>query len=123
MKIQLFRFRLRAFSDNLPALQRDGSVTSAANQDQYVFDQSDDEQRATYVTDQLVTYNLAHSTALPGEHPDYLPLHLYVLDRAGTVVGGVLGRTHALPFWFEVGVLWVEERLRHHGLGRQLLER
>ncbi|HEY7347073.1 MAG TPA: GNAT family N-acetyltransferase [Ktedonobacterales bacterium] len=91
------------------------------SQDQYVFDQRVSEQREDYLTSQLVAFNQTHSTVLSIERHDLLPLHIYVLDRAGAVLGGVVGRTHAIPLWFEISVIWIEERLRHQGLGRELL--
>ena len=96
-------------------------MTREENQDQYVFEQIESSQREDYLTNQLVAFNQTHSTALPIEHSDPLPLHLYVLDRTGTVLGGLVGRTHAIPSWFEISVIWIEERLRQQGLGRQLM--
>jgi ribosomal protein S18 acetylase RimI-like enzyme len=52
-----------------------------------------------------------------------LPIQLYVLDREGAVVGGLIGRTHHIPTWLEITVLWVDEATRGQGLGRQLMER
>ena len=92
------------------------------SQDQYVFDQTVSELREDYLTNQLVAFNLAHSTALPIEQHDPLPLHLYILDQAGTILGGLVGRTHTIPMWFEISVIRIEERLRHQGLGRHLME-
>ena len=92
------------------------------SQDQYMFDQTVSEQREDYITNQLVAFNLAHSTALPLEEHYPLPLHLYLLDQAGTLLGGLVGRTHTIPMWFEISVIWIEERLRHQGLGRRLME-
>jgi len=48
-----------------------------------------------------------------------LPLQL-VITEANRVIAGVLGRV----FWqgLEIEVLWVEERHRQRGLGRQLLQ-
>ncbi len=92
------------------------------NQDQYVFDQTVSEQREDYITNQLIAFNLAHSTALPTGQFNPLPLHCYVLDRAENVLAGLVGRTHSIPFWLEVSVIWVDERVRHQGLGRQLME-
>lgn len=97
-------------------------MTQEENQDRYLFDQTVSEQRADYLTNQLVAFNQAHSTALHIVHHEALPLHLSVLDRTGTVLGGILGRTHAIPLWFEISVIWVDERLRHQGLGRRLME-
>ena len=97
-------------------------MARAENQESYVFEQSASAERAEYLTGRLVAFNQRHSTALPIEHPDALPLQLFLLDRAGTVLGGVLGRTHTIPWWFEISVIWIEERLRQHGLGRRLME-
>jgi ribosomal protein S18 acetylase RimI-like enzyme len=97
-------------------------MAEADSQHQYIFDQTISEQREDYITNQLVAFNQAQSTALPiGQHRP-LPLHLYALDQAGTVLGGLVGKTHALPLWFQISVLWVDEGMRHHGLGRQLMQ-
>ena len=98
-------------------------MVAEENQGQYVFDQVISEEREEYITNQLVAFNLAHSTALPGEQHEPLPLHLYVLDQAGTVLGGLVGRTHSIPSWLEISVIWIDERVRSQGLGRQLMER
>jgi GNAT superfamily N-acetyltransferase len=93
------------------------------NQNQYVFDMAVSEQREDYITNQLVAFNEVHSTALPQELFNPAPLHLYVLDRAGTVLGGLVGRTHSIPLWFEISIIWIDERVRQQGLGRNLIER
>lgn len=98
-------------------------MTAAENQNNYIFDQTISQEREDYITDQLVAFNLAHTTALPGEQYEPLPLHLYALDQDGGVLGGLMGRTHSIPSWLEISVIWVDERLRHQGLGRQLMER
>lgn len=92
------------------------------NSDKYIFDQTISQEREDYITNQLVAFNLAHTTALPDEQYEPLPLHLYVLDRIGTVLGGLVGRTHSIPSWFEISVIWVDERVRHQGLGQRLME-
>jgi ribosomal protein S18 acetylase RimI-like enzyme len=92
-------------------------------QEQDVFDQTVSEQREDYITNQLVAFNLTHTTALPIEQHDPLPLHLYLLDPASTLLGGLIGRTHTIPMWFEISMIWVDERSCHAGLGRQLMER
>ena len=93
------------------------------SQDRYIFDVAVSEQREDWLTSQLVAFNQAYSTALPVEQHDPLPLHLYVLDEAGGILGGLVGRTHAIPSWFEISVIWVIERFRYQGLGRHLMER
>ena len=93
------------------------------NRDQYVFDSTVSEEREDYITNQLVAFNLAHSTAFSVGQHDPLPLHLYVLDSAEVVLGGLVGRTHSIPFWLEISIIWIDEHVRHQGLGRQLMER
>ena len=94
-----------------------------ANQEQYVCDSTVNEEREDYITNQLVAFNLAHSNAYTNEQYSPQPLHIYVLNSAGTVLDGLVGRTHSIPFWLEVSVIWVDEQVRHQGLGRQLMER
>ena len=55
----------------------------------------------------------------PGERE--LPLHVWVLDDAGTLAGGLVG--HTWTNWLHVAYLWVDERHRGAGLGSQLLAR
>ncbi|HLL77918.1 MAG TPA: GNAT family N-acetyltransferase [Ktedonobacteraceae bacterium] len=92
------------------------------NSEGFVFDHRVDEQREDYVTNQLIAYNLAHTTAHVIEQHEPLPLHIYALDAGGAIRGGLIGRTHSIPQWLEVSVIWVDEQIRQHGLGRRLME-
>ena len=47
-----------------------------ANQGQYVFEQQESAERATYLTNQLVAFNQMHSTALPLEPTAPSPLQV-----------------------------------------------
>ena len=91
-------------------------------EDQYVFEYDVSEQREDYITEQIVAFNLAHTTALPLESHKPRPIHIYVLDREETVLAGLVGRTHAIPYSLEVSIIWVDERYRKQGFGRQLME-
>ena len=91
-------------------------------QDQYIFDWTISEQREDYITEQIVAFNLANTTALPIEQYELLPLHLYALNRTGDIVGGLVGRTDSIPSWFEISMIWVDERIRQAGLGRRLMQ-
>ena len=94
--------------------------------DPYVFEVDIDEARARYVGRRLQEFNEAHSgKTVSWNDPQFppSPLHVFVLDRAGTLVGGLKGRTHAIPTWLEVTCLWVDETVQGRGLGRQLMER
>ena len=53
----------------------------------------------------------------PGERE--LPLHVWAVDDAGAVAGGLVGHTWAT--WLHVMYLWVDGRHRGAGLGSQLL--
>ncbi len=91
-----------------------------------VFDVGIDECRAEYIGRRLQEFNEAHSgKTVPWDDPQFpsSSLQVYVLDRAGTLLGGLKGRTHAIPTWLEVTCLWVDETVRGRGLGRQLMER
>jgi GNAT superfamily N-acetyltransferase len=39
------------------------------------------------------------------------------------VIGGLIGRTNAIPEWLEVTVIWIQEEARGLGLGGQLMQR
>lgn len=97
-------------------------MTQEGNPDRYIFDQTISPQREEYLTNQLLAFNQTHSTAFPIEHIDPLPLQISLLDATGTVLGGLVGRTHTIPQWFEISIIWIDESLRRHSLGRQLME-
>lgn len=90
--------------------------------DEYIFDHQVNEQREDFVTEQLVSFNLAHTTAQTVEPHEPLPLHLYALDATGAIRGGLVGRTHAIPQWLEISIIWVDEQVRRQGLGQKLME-
>jgi GNAT superfamily N-acetyltransferase len=79
----------------------------------------------TAITEELLAFNRQHAPALALEPPPQAPapLHVYALHSAGTLIGGVVGRTHTLRSWFEVRLIWVDESYRRHGIGRQLMGR
>jgi ribosomal protein S18 acetylase RimI-like enzyme len=97
-------------------------MTEEQSNHHYIFDSMVSEQREDYITNQLIAFNQAHTTALPTGQFDPLPLHIYVLDRAGTILGGLVGRTHTIPLWLEISIIWVDDHVRGQGLGRQLME-
>jgi ribosomal protein S18 acetylase RimI-like enzyme len=53
----------------------------------------------------------------PGERD--LPLHVWALDEAGNLAGGLVA--HTWTRWLHVTYLWVDERHRGVGLGSRLL--
>jgi ribosomal protein S18 acetylase RimI-like enzyme len=53
----------------------------------------------------------------PGERD--APVHVWALDRAGNLAGGLVG--HTWTTWLHVTYLWVDERHRGAGLGSGLL--
>ncbi|MDX3457512.1 GNAT family N-acetyltransferase [Streptomyces sp. ME02-8801-2C] len=48
-----------------------------------------------------------------------LPLHVWALDEAGNLAGGLVG--HTWTTWLHVTYLWVDARHRGSGLGTRLL--
>jgi ribosomal protein S18 acetylase RimI-like enzyme len=79
-----------------------------------------------FVTQRLREFNRRRSPgALTWDDPQCVPspLQVYILDREGVVVAGLIGRMHHIPKWLEITVLWVDEPLRGQGLGRKLMER
>jgi GNAT superfamily N-acetyltransferase len=48
------------------------------------------------------------------------PLHVFLRDSDGEIVGGLLG--HSIYGWMYVAKLWIAQEFRGRGLGRELLE-
>jgi ribosomal protein S18 acetylase RimI-like enzyme len=96
-------------------------MTSEHNLSPYTLDTAVNEQNDDFITAQLVAFNEAHTTALPVEVRDPQPLHLYARDAAGAIRAGLVGRTHAIPHWLEVSVIWVDEQARGQGIGSWLM--
>ncbi len=61
----------------------------------------------------------AFNTTFIGE-PRVEPVHIFLRDARGTVVGGLLGQT--LFGWMYIAKLWIDEAHRGRGSGRALLE-
>jgi ribosomal protein S18 acetylase RimI-like enzyme len=87
----------------------------------YVFDHNANSAREDYVTQKLVEFNWANRTASTVPEVASLPLQVTILDSDGKTRGGLIGRTHAIPQWLEVTVIWVDATLRGQGLGRRLM--
>ncbi|MFF7974105.1 GNAT family N-acetyltransferase [Streptomyces sp. NPDC007905] len=60
---------------------------------------------------------LAALRGTPGERE--VPLHVWALDAAGDLAGGLVG--HTWTTWLHVTYLWVDSRHRGAGLGTRLL--
>ncbi|MEV0175692.1 GNAT family N-acetyltransferase [Streptomyces sp. NPDC050803] len=82
-----------------------------------------DKDRRALLRSRLMDTNTAASPVLralrgtPGERE--LPLHVWALDEADALAGGLVG--HTWTSWLHVTYLWVDERHRGTGLGSQLL--
>ncbi|MFF7369464.1 GNAT family N-acetyltransferase [Streptomyces tricolor] len=60
---------------------------------------------------------LAALRGTPGERE--VPLHVWALDSAGDLAGGLVG--HTWTTWLHITYLWVDARHRGAGLGTRLL--
>jgi GNAT superfamily N-acetyltransferase len=84
-----------------------------------------DKERRDLLRRRLRETNTAASPVLralrgtPGERES--PLHVWALDDAGRLAGGLVGHTWAT--WLHVTYLWVDEAVRGAGLGGHLLAR
>jgi ribosomal protein S18 acetylase RimI-like enzyme len=96
-------------------------MTTEEHFNDYVFDHSINIEREAYLTDRLVAFNRANTSALPLEPVAPLPIQISILDASGRVLGGLIGRTHAIPEWLEISIIWIEESARRSGLGRRLM--
>lgn len=77
---------------------------------------------AEEITRRLVAYNRAHAAEQAPAPEAPRPLHVFAHTPENAVVGGLVGRTHAIPFWLEVSILWVDEPYRRQGIGQRLME-
>jgi ribosomal protein S18 acetylase RimI-like enzyme len=68
------------------------------------------------ITNNLVQFNNMYLTQNIS-----VPLHIYALDKANVLVGGLIGKTLQGWDWLEIGVIWVHDAVRGQGLGRQLV--
>jgi hypothetical protein len=71
-----------------------------------------DEAAEDELTQRLIAYNTAHTASQPTPPQQPQPLHLFARDAAGALIGGLIGRTRAIPFWLEISILWVDEAQR-----------
>lgn len=77
---------------------------------------------AEEVTQRLIAYNSAHAPNTPAAPEAERPLHVFAYAATGELIAGLVGRTHAIPFWCEISILWVDECYRRQGIGRRLME-
>ncbi len=92
----------------------------------WTFDLSVSQECEQALTDDLIAFNNSHAPFWDQNYDEQFtaaPLHVFILDEAKQMVGGLIGRTHSLRAWFEVSILWVDEERRREGLGRALMER
>ncbi|HEY7343272.1 MAG TPA: GNAT family N-acetyltransferase [Ktedonobacterales bacterium] len=89
----------------------------------YSFHETENPSAEDAIIERLVAFNLAHTSQAPSAPEERRPLSIFVHAADGHLIGGLVGRTHAIPFWFEVSVLWIDEVDRGRGLGRALMAR
>ena len=70
---------------------------------------------------ETLTQNLIRYNDSQAEPENWLPLAIFMWDNQGEMVGGIEGYTHW--GWLFIHRLWVAEKLRGHGYGRQLMQR
>ena len=93
---------------------------SALSRYSFVFEPSED--RAKYVTDQLIEFNRTRQSPLwSNPVQSSAPLQIFALDANGSVMGGLIGKTNAIPEWLEVSTIWVAEDQRGQGIGHHLM--
>jgi GNAT superfamily N-acetyltransferase len=85
-----------------------------------------DESAEEVITDRLIAYNKDHSAIVRERfRPENLPsrplaVYAYAADE---LVGGACGHTVDVWRWLTVDLMWVDDDVRGHGLGRALLGR
>jgi GNAT superfamily N-acetyltransferase len=75
----------------------------------------------TFVRDQLRAYNIAIKSGLFDPDADEPRIDIYLRDADGQIIGGILCEIHWQSLMIEF--LWVADRLRGQGLGKELLRR
>ena len=85
--------------------------------DDLIFEVTDQpsQEEAAFIEDRLVAYNVAKARPY-----DRRPLHVFLRDAKGRVIGGVTGLTNWE--WLYVDCFWLPEDLRGAGWGARLLE-
>jgi GNAT superfamily N-acetyltransferase len=115
-------------AEQLAAVQRIGKDTGMSglhNAPPYTVTLTMNETWEAAIIEELLAFNRQHAPAVALEPPPQAPapLHVYALDMAGGLIGGIVGRTHTLRLWFEVQLVWVDAPYRRQGIGRQLMAR
>ena len=107
------------------ASERIGDMRALDSSPPYTFTLTVNETWEAAITENLLACNRPHAPALAVEPPPHAPapLHVYALNTVGTLVGGVVGRTHIIRLWLAVRLVWVDESYRRQGSGHQLMTR
>jgi hypothetical protein len=73
-------------------------MTTDTEESAYAFSFAINDDHAAYLTRQLIAFNQPHASPLWQRPPSPpAPLQLYAQDTAGAIIGGVIGRTNAIP--------------------------
>jgi GNAT superfamily N-acetyltransferase len=107
------------------AWERIANMSALDSSPPYTFMLTVSETWEAAITEELLAFNRQHAPALALEPPPQAPapLHVYALNTGGSLVGGVVGRTHTIRLWLEVRLVWVDESYRRQGIGHQLMMR
>jgi GNAT superfamily N-acetyltransferase len=73
-----------------------------------------EKEATTYLWNKLYEFNLQFT-----EQDQHTLLRVFARNSTGELIGGLLGETFWR--WLYINILWVHERHRHTGLGRQLM--
>ena len=96
------------------------------SEERLTFEMAVSKEREIYVESQVLAFNRTHFERWEQNHTSQYaaaPLHIFVLNAQGQVIGGLTGRTHSIREWLEVSTIWVSEEWRHQGIGRALMVR
>lgn len=78
------------------------------------FEENSDRADRQFIADNLDGFNRSRVG-----YDDYQPLNYFLRDEDNAIVGGLLAST--LWHWLHIDILWLEEKYRNQGFGRQLL--
>jgi ribosomal protein S18 acetylase RimI-like enzyme len=78
------------------------------------FEEKSERDDRNFIADKIDGYNSSRVG-----YDDYKPLNYFLRDENNVIVGGLLAET--LWEWLHIDILWLDEKYRNQGIGRELM--